>query len=237
MASMQAFPAITDGEFSEACEALEQRSADKNSDTDWLSVKWTGKELLIRRTMKTFECGDGPTALGEGEGMAEDTFEELTDEDEEASIVRSNFAANIAKGASLVVDYSITLSPTYSVPVLWFSCRFGPENKPMTLDQIYEHLVPQQSSSSLRDIGVMGGISMAVSRIKPSISQPADLMQYHPISDLPSFFLHPCNTQDALSVLTKEQHLTPEEYLILWLGLIGSPVGLHIPSKLLSTGV
>src|ERR1700741_3248924 len=58
--------------------------------------------------------------------------------------------------------------------------------------------------------------------------------QYHPISDLPSFFLHPCNTQDALSNLKPSESLTPEEYLILWLGLIGSAVGLHLPSKLVS---
>lgn len=34
----------------------------------------------------------------------------------------------------------------------------------MTLDQIYEQLVAQQSSASLRGVGVMGGISIAVSR-------------------------------------------------------------------------
>ena len=62
----------------------------------------------------------------------------------------------------------------------------------------------------------------------------AETVQHHPVSDLPSFFLHPCNTQEALLTLTPERSLTPESYLILWLGLMGSSVGLHVPSKLLS---
>jgi hypothetical protein len=30
--------------------------------------------------------------------------------------------------------------------------------------------------------------------------------------------------------------LSPEQYLFLWFGIIGSAVGLHIPSALLTTG-
>lgn len=61
-----------------------------------------------------------------------------------------------------------------------------------------------------------------------------DFNQHHPISDSPAFFIHPCNTPEALSVLANGVELVPEDYLILWLGLIGSAVSLHIPSKLLA---
>lgn len=50
------------------------------------------------------------------------------------------------------------------------------------------------------------------------------------------FFVHPCNTPEALSHLNTGIPLNPEDYLFLWLGLMGSSVGLYVPSKLLIPG-
>lgn len=58
------------------------------------------------------------------------------------------------------------------------------------------------------------------------------IVQHHPISDQPAYFIHPCNTPEALSVLKPERALTPEDYLLLWLGLVGTSVGLYVPSAL-----
>ncbi|ETI29174.1 hypothetical protein G647_01627 [Cladophialophora carrionii CBS 160.54] len=217
MRSLEAFPAITKDEFCKACKALERRSADSISDTDWLSVRWSGEELLIRQRRNTLlHSGSRRLASDQGTNTGEvggkEDFENIVEDEVEDSSIKDT-------DTCLIVDFSVILSPTYCVPVLWFSCHHGPEKRPITLDQIYEQLVPQPSSAPLRGVGVLGGISMA----------------HHPVSDLPSFFLHPCNTQDALSVLKPDHDPTPDEYLILWLGLIGSAVGLHIPSKLLSS--
>ena len=57
--------------------------------------------------------------------------------------------------------------------------------------------------------------------------------QYHPISDLPAFFIHPCNTAEALQEVGLHEDVGPEEYLLLWLGLIGTGMNLHVPSNLL----
>lgn len=46
---MQAFPSISVPEFADACTAIETRSADRLGGTNWLSVKWTGSELLIKQ--------------------------------------------------------------------------------------------------------------------------------------------------------------------------------------------
>ncbi|OAP61812.1 hypothetical protein AYL99_04015 [Fonsecaea erecta] len=213
--SLRAFPAITEQEFAHACAALEQRSADKVSDTDWLGVRWTGEELLISEKRKrTGNEGsrDAPNDHNDGQS------DEIMETDIEDCIVRDSSVERIDNLESLTVDFSVTLSPVYTVPVLWFACRNGQDKKALSLEQVYDWLVPESSLASLHGVGVMGGISMA----------------HHPVSDLPAFFLHPCNTQGALSAF-KPKSLTPEEYLILWLGLIGSAVGLHIPSKLLSS--
>ncbi len=53
MAALQAFPSLTEHEFTEACMAFEARSADKLDNTDWLSVHWTGNELLVKQTRRS----------------------------------------------------------------------------------------------------------------------------------------------------------------------------------------
>jgi len=119
--------------------------------------------------------------------------------------------------------------------VLWFSlCQPG-RGEAQSLEAVYQYLVPQPSQDGLRQLGVIGGISIAVC---DSFHIPSNLiakqLQLHPTTDHPAFFVHPCNTPDALRSLTSGDHLTPEQYLSIWLGLIGPSVGLHIPSKLLS---
>ncbi|KAK4937827.1 hypothetical protein LTR10_021630 [Elasticomyces elasticus] len=203
--SLQAFPSITEDEFEAACKALEDRSFDKLDDTDWLSVRWSGKDLTIkqRKAIHSLEH----KALdedGEVDGLAEDSCP-------------TDILLSKPLSESLIVDFFITLSPVYCVPVLYFSRQHTSNDSRLSLDQVYDWLIPWTSHTPLRNTGVMGGISMA-----------------HPVSDQPAFFIHPCNTPEALSALRPGANLTPEGYLILWLGLIGSSVGLHIPSELLA---
>lgn len=64
--------------------------------------------------------------------------------------------------ATVIVEFSIILSPTYCVPVLWFIFRQLPSNGAGGIDAVYHYLVPQTQQAGLRQVGVMGGISMAV---------------------------------------------------------------------------
>ncbi|KAK7885749.1 hypothetical protein LTR67_010101 [Exophiala xenobiotica] len=222
MASLEIFPSISDAEFQAACKALENRCFDRLGGTDWLSVRCTGEgELVIkqRRQIKN----SSPTRTknnNENEGLEDHNVhvEDGSGSDSPDIILRHNDVD--PDSDPLVIHFSITLSPTYRVPVLWFWCQ-QPQARGLNLEQIYDLLVPRTSQAPLRGVGVMGGISMA----------------HHPISDQPAYFIHPCNTPEALSVLkpNDRKSFTPEDYLVLWLGLIGSSVGLHIPSKLFDT--
>jgi ubiquitin-like-conjugating enzyme ATG10 len=62
---------------------------------------------------------------------------------------------------SLQIDYDILLSPTYQVPVLYFSPRWH-RHGPLGLDDVYQYVVPEQYRQELKSVGVMGGISMGV---------------------------------------------------------------------------
>lgn len=56
--------------------------------------------------------------------------------------------------------------------------------------------------------------------------------------ETPAFFVHPCNTADAMRGIASEHDISPEAYLIIWLGLVGSSVRLQLSSDLFkSTGI
>ncbi|KAK6843289.1 E2-like conjugating enzyme atg10 [Apiospora arundinis] len=77
-------------------------------------------------------------------------------------------------------------------------------------------LVPDQYKDSLRRTGSIGGIS-------------ADLAsQHHPLTGVPSFFVHPCLLSDAMAGFDCPK----EDYLMVWLGLVGGCVGLWVPKEM-----
>jgi hypothetical protein len=114
---------------------------------------------------------------------------------------------NLDQDCRLQVDYDIVLSPTYQVPTLFFIfpaiCQVGSN----AIDAAYRYLVPHQYGSSLKNVGVMGGLSFGVRepplvKSSPTISEltmdsiiqsPACL----PTSSIPVTLRTPCATSWA----------------------------------------
>lgn len=69
---------------------------------------------------------------------------------------------------TILVEFSVLRSSIYQVPVLWFTLNGVPSNVLAGIEAVYQHLVPETTRSCLRQISVMGGISMAVRRCCPS---------------------------------------------------------------------
>ncbi|KAL7945993.1 hypothetical protein V8C42DRAFT_344734 [Trichoderma barbatum] len=112
------------------------------------------------------------------------------------------------------VAYEIHLHPTYRVPCLWFSLHDLPSDEPaFNIDTVFRLLIPDSYKDGLRrGVGGIGGIS-------------AD---HHPITGVPSFFLHPCLLGDAISSF----QCSRENYLMIWFGLVGGCVGLWVPKEM-----
>ncbi|KAG4442280.1 hypothetical protein IFR05_002204 [Cadophora sp. M221] len=111
------------------------------------------------------------------------------------------------------VTYEIHLHPTYSMPTLWFTLHDLPMGEPtFDLESVYRYLVPREYKSKLRAAGITGGISAAP----------------HPITDVPAFFIHPCQTKEAM----ENFECSMEEYLMVWIGLVGGCVGLSVPLEM-----
>lgn len=66
------------------------------------------------------------------------------------------------------VEYSILLSATYRVPVLYFGLNNLPPGSPTGIDAVYDYLITEHWRSRLSSVGIMGGISMTVCSIEDS---------------------------------------------------------------------
>ncbi|TRX98174.1 hypothetical protein FHL15_000819 [Xylaria flabelliformis] len=109
--------------------------------------------------------------------------------------------------------YEIHLHPTYRAPCLWFSLHNLPiDESPLDIDTVFRRLVPDQFKHTLRGQGAIGGISI----------------EHHPITGVPTFFVHPCLLGDAMA----QFDCSKEDYLTVWLGLVGGCVGLWVPKEM-----
>jgi ubiquitin-like-conjugating enzyme ATG10 len=54
----------------------------------------------------------------------------------------------------------------------------------------------------------------------------------HPVSRVPSFFLHPCRTEERMMALSKAHDTPPAVRLLSWLSMILPSVGYSVPSSM-----
>jgi len=109
------------------------------------------------------------------------------------------------------VKYEISLHRTYQVPCLWFHLQNLPiDEEPLGVDTVFRRLVPDQYKETLRaSMGGIGGISI----------------DENPFTGMPCFFIHPCLIGEQM----KDFDCSKDNYLMVWLGLVGGCVGLWVP--------
>ncbi|KAL4797361.1 hypothetical protein BDV19DRAFT_61735 [Aspergillus venezuelensis] len=215
--TLSSFPFLTNDEFKSACRAFLNRVYAAGSlAAGWSSIRFQEHEpvLTISQCFESDPCNPSPDdAYAQLSSAKDDHVSDLEacEEDPEC------FIRTFDKSGRLQVDYDIVFSPTYQVPVLYFvSQRMG---KPLGIDEVYSHLVRDQYRKNIEGVGIMGGISFG----------------YHPVSGTPAFFVHPCNTAEAMKDIASGDSVSLEAYLIVWLGLVGSCVRLQPPSELFAT--
>lgn len=70
--------------------------------------------------------------------------------------------SRLLQEATILVEFSVLRSSTYQVPVLWFTFNRIPSGVSAGIETVYQYIVPESARSMLGQIGVMGGISIAV---------------------------------------------------------------------------
>ncbi|KAI1160552.1 hypothetical protein F5B18DRAFT_654550 [Nemania serpens] len=148
------------------------------------------------------------TRLALRQSTADSKMMEMEEADKEAL----RYSSRTSFQSSHVV-YEIHLHPTYRAPCLWFSLHNLPiDESPLDVDTVFRHLVPDHFKHALRGQGAIGGISI----------------DHHPITGVPTFFVHPCFLGDAMARF----NCSKEDYLTVWLGLVGGCVGLWVPKEM-----
>ncbi|KAG9931141.1 hypothetical protein KCV05_g4493, partial [Aureobasidium melanogenum] len=138
----------------------------------------------------------------DGQEHVDSHLETPEDHDEEAIIKHSQNASFVT------VRYDILLSPSYRVPVVYMIA-----SPPLPVSQFFDLVVPHHFRDAMRETGVMGALSMTD----------------HPLTGMPAYFVHPCRTADTMCA-TKSGDIHVQDYMLLWLGIVGASVGLNVSS-------
>lgn len=173
------------------------------------------------------EAGDNGDVLDSGKDVLHDAGDELDDDRDDEAVLPTKPANsnenNETRYCSALIDYDIIHSPTYQVPVLYLTCRHPPPlssstttSKTFPLESIFNLVVPQSHRAGLLAVGEVGALSATD----------------HPVTNLPCLFIHPCRTSEAMGEILAERDVSPEEYLMTWLGLVGKSAGLSVPLAL-----
>ncbi|KAM5355937.1 hypothetical protein ACJ41O_002583 [Fusarium nematophilum] len=232
--SIANFPSLDPEEFSEACHHLERQYCQASLgperlrwklrvctalNTDFVFEGGYTTYIQIRRPLQAdldhrdlsldldnFSFSDTTSHDASIPGADMDMMD--AEEADEAAIVKRKSHPDVG-----LVEYEIHLHPTYRVPCLWFTLRDLPPDEPaFNIDTVFRRLVPDEYKAGLRALGGVGGIS-------------AD---HHPVTGVPSFFVHPCLLGDAISNFECDR----TNYLMVWLGLVGGCVSLWVPKEM-----
>ena len=57
-------------------------------------------------------------------------------------------------------------------------------------------------------------------------------MTDHPVAGTTAYLVHPCRTVEAMKAVTGNECMSPQKYLLVWIGLVGQSVGLDVPIEL-----
>ncbi|KAA6416287.1 MAG: hypothetical protein FRX48_01007 [Lasallia pustulata] len=203
---VEAAPFLSALEFEAVCDYLVEKYQDGGWADNSLALHIQRKTGYLAIT-RSFSVGGA-----EPEQHVDILTEDMEDEDDDDAAIYHTSVTS----PSPSVEYNILLSATYRVPVLYFFIRNLPANGLQCVEAVHEYLVPKQLKAGMRNVGVMGGISMG----------------NHPITDVPAFFVHPCNTAEAMQVIIGGRSVSVQAYLHIWFGLVAGCVGLSLPIDL-----
>lgn len=182
------------------------------------SLKYEVRYLRIVKPFRLFTEEDDET---KGTSLDQDE-DEIMEEDQEL------LEESTRQHYDLLINYDIVYSPTYQVPVLYITFQQPPGASitdprtvtPTSVDQVHELLVPASAQAQIKDVGVMGALSMTD----------------HPVTGTPAYFVHPCRTAEVMGDLFGSADNGASDdwnmYLLIWIGLVGGSVGLDVPAEL-----
>ncbi|KAJ4411097.1 hypothetical protein N0V91_001470 [Didymella pomorum] len=148
---VELFPHLTDTEFDEACSTLLKRfELHGHRQREWTAAERLHQsEITYLRITKTLASSEEPSG-----GVEDDAEIELREEDYEVAETLASSRADI--------HYDVVLSPTFRVPVLYFSISDTLHRYPPTMEMLYSVVIPPAFRAQAEHVGVIGGITITV---------------------------------------------------------------------------
>lgn len=109
-------------------------------------------------------------------------------------------------------SFSIVYSHTWSVPVLYFLAQHR-DGSPLTRSEVVSLLTSIHHQNQVTDAWDF-------------VSQ-----EEHPISGIPSFFLHPCRTNERIVLIQSLDRYSEGMKLLAWMSMVLPSVGLAMPAS------
>ncbi|KAI8996910.1 hypothetical protein BDB01DRAFT_768967 [Pilobolus umbonatus] len=110
------------------------------------------------------------------------------------------------------MDYHIVYSPSYQVPVLYFRATYYHDKTGLSLDDLYQYIIP-----SVYQTDILQPNSTSV------ISQSD-----HPALGVPYWYVHPCETRTLMHCF----RFNPEDYIQVWLSIQGPILNCQLSTEM-----
>ncbi|KAK3831541.1 MAG: hypothetical protein J3R72DRAFT_454768 [Linnemannia gamsii] len=195
----------------------------------------------LNTSTSTLVTGTGVTAaaIDPADQLLLDELSDIPGGDDEEQSIDSAQDPVIETSADITlhylsVNYHIVFSPSYQVPVLYFNA-YRPDGATISLEDIYDSLVPEEWRGAIRNAGLNGGISQ----------------QDHPVLNTPYFYMHPCETVPLMETIIQNQSSSSnsivtgakgdgsstsvlENYIMTWLSFTGQAIGVSVPTDMVA---
>lgn len=177
MSSRVEFPFLSEHDFLEACDKLQQGSTgwtflsvddsptlrfrkviplQSSSHDEHHSVSHDGSDSVNQEGTGDHEGGEDHEDEAEHGDEDEAEHGDEDDDDDDALVRRE-------ESPSLIVSYDILLSPSYRVPVVYLQAKISHGRlAQLSVEQLCDHIVPKPWRSAVSDTGVYGALSLTV---------------------------------------------------------------------------
>lgn len=202
MAAKEARRCLSAEDFDLGLDHVTSRLAALPVDLSWSLVDLGASRELVLRFVRPLPAGE--------EQETQEEKEEEQDEEEEEELDFDCAPKPTAECSLLQLELRVLYSAAYEVPVLfcraWDTCTA----RPAPLDLLWRLFSVQTGAKASELLNCLG---------------PAE----HPPTGLPMFALHPCRTAQVMATLKPQR---PEHFVMAWLSVFGTALGLRLPSAL-----
>lgn len=199
---------ITYTEFKDQCNALLEQSILLQDHWQKRISKDGRLEYIVKKCTRAYSVGNI-----EVEDFDEIQLEDTNDCNDCPDACEKT--ANFQEEETVLFEYQVIYSESYSVPVLYFFASKS-NGKSLLLEEVWQQ-VPPSYKNALDD--------------KWSFITQTE----HPLLGCPVYFIHPCHTSTMMSNLTTAAHIHTSrkmnKYLLSWLSATGPVVGLKMPME------